>query len=172
MKDPNEEREKTRRRVAEHRARKKEAAGNTDVTKGNDKAEAEAEAKAKAESKKTTSSSSSRKDDGAFVEKVLEYWEEAALQPRAVSISKARRSAILARRKEHGEGAVWTALKNRVVSNFLNHVYNDGRGAPIDWVFGPKNFVKVVDGNYNEGPKGPRGKTDGTGTDYDATLNQ
>jgi hypothetical protein len=123
-------------------------------------------------SKKASPSSSSRKDDGAFVKKVLEYWAGNALQPRAVSVSKARRAAILARRREHSSEAVWTALKNRASSNFLNNIYNDGRGAPIDWVFGPKNFVKVVDGNFNEGPKGPRGKTNGTGTDYDSVLNR
>lgn len=47
MKDPVEEREKTRRRVAKHRAKKKKRnAGNADVTKSNDKAEAYAEAEA------------------------------------------------------------------------------------------------------------------------------
>ena len=50
MKDPEEEREKTRLRVAKHRASKRDCnAGNGSVTKSNDKAEAEAEAEAKGE---------------------------------------------------------------------------------------------------------------------------
>ena len=46
MKDPVEEREKTRERVAKHRKKKAGNAGNKNVTKCNDIAEAEAEAEA------------------------------------------------------------------------------------------------------------------------------
>jgi hypothetical protein len=169
MKDPNEEREKTRKRVAEYRARKKEAAGNADVTKGNDKAEAEA--KAEAESKKTASSSSSRGDDKELVGKVLMFWTNEDLRPKVRGISPLRRTAILARKREHSSEKVMEALENRANSRFLCFEIFDGKGASFDWVFGPKNFVKVLDGNYSDGPpRGPRGKTDGQGTDYDATL--
>lgn len=41
-------------------------------------------------------------------------------------------------------------LENRANSRFLCYEFNSGRGAPIDWVFGPQNFVKVMDGNYND----------------------
>ena len=114
---------------------------------------------------KTTSSSSSRTDDDAFVKKVILFWEENDLRPQVRTVSKARRSAILARRREHTEDAVWTALKNRAASNFLNNIYNEGSGAPIDFVFGPKNFPKVADGNYND-----RKKKGGPGGIYDSTL--
>ena len=130
---------------------------------------AQAEAEAEADIKKTSSSSSSRGDDAKFLNTVLKFWEENDLKPTVRSISANRRSAILARRREHGEDAVLEVLENRRASNFLNNVIFEGKGAPIDWVFGPKNFPKIWDGNYNN-----KGGNRGTGKhkEYDAGLNR
>lgn len=109
--------------------------------------------------KKTTSSSSSD-DDAALVEWVIEFWKTNKLQPSVRGITKQRRSSILARKREHSEAGVKDALRKRADSNFLNNVIFDGRGAPIDWVFGPKNFIKVLDGNFDN-------KTGGRGNGRD-----
>ena len=115
-----------------------------------------------------TTSSSSAKADSDFVNWVFNFWNAHDLKPAMKSISKQRRSSIIARKREHGEDLVKEALEKRRDSNFLNFVIFDGRGAPVDWVFGPKNFVKVLDGNY-DGKKG--GKSGGSDLSaYDSKL--
>ena len=107
-----------------------------------------------------------------MMKKVFEFWEGEDLRPKVRSMTPLRRTAVLARAREHSAKKVMEALENRANSRFLCFEIFDGKGAPFDWCFGPKNFAKILDGNYNDGPKGPRGKTDGQGTDYNATLNQ
>lgn len=124
---------------------------------------AHADADADADAKKTTSS---RADDKKNIDTVLAFWEDNELSPRVTAISKARRSAVLARIREHGFDLVMKALENRRDSNFLCNVFSEGRGAPIDWVFGPKNFVKVLD---NYGGKSKGGKSGGF-SEYDGKL--
>lgn len=116
--------------------------------------------------------SSTLRVDNEFVKNVIAFWTENDLRPKVTKVSQARRSMILARRREHKEEAVWVALRNRRDSNFLNNIYNDGRGAPIDYVMGPKNFVKVHDGNFNSAPGGSgQGGNRGKGkSEYDSVL--
>lgn len=174
MKSAEQKREYQKRYMRDYRKRRK-AEDSLCEKKGKDSsqsdekvhelAHADAEADAEAGNKKT-SSSSSAKADSAFVNWVLQFWNAHNLKPTMRSISKQRRSSILARRREHGEDLVKEALEKRRDSNFLCNVIFDGRGAPVDWVFGPKNFVKVVDGNFDnkQGGKG------GGFTEYDGKL--
>lgn len=63
------------------------------------------------------------------------------------------------------------ALENRANSRFLCFEIFNGKGAPFDWVFGPKNFVKVLDGNFNDMPdSGKGGKRGKAGSEYDGVL--
>ncbi len=172
MKDPAEERENAKLRQRKSRANRRVSAAavtnkSRHVTKNNDIAEAEAEAEA--DSKKTSSSSSSWKDDDAFVAKVLAFWAKEGLRPEARGLSSQRRSAILARARQHTKKLVMEVLENRASSRFLCFEFNNGVGAPIDWCFGPKNFVKVMDGNYNDRPGGTPGKG-GKHREYDKDL--
>ena len=116
--------------------------------------------------------SSSSKDDKALLEHVLEFWKKEGLRPRLRSISKERRAALLARKREHGESNVMLVLNNRANSRFLCYEINHNKGAGFDWVFGPKNFVKVMDGNYDDVPGGPgKGGSSGQGkSEYDDVL--
>ena len=177
MKDPIEEREKAKLRQRKSRAlRKEDVTPVTDpsrpVTKSNDIADAEAEAEADT-LQKTTSSSSSRKDDDDLIKFVLGFWKDEDLRPRVRSIGRLRRQSILARQREYGEfgrANIEIALENRANSRFLCFEIFGGKGAPIDWLFGPKNFAKVIDGNFNDliggtNGKGPKGKSE-----YDDVL--
>lgn len=44
---------------------------------------------------------------------------------------------------------MFTAVLKRSQSDFLSNVIFDGKGAPFDWVMGPKNFPKVLEGNFD-----------------------
>ena len=127
---------------------------------------AHADADADAEGKKKTTSSS-RDDLKKAVDFILTFWEEEELSPRLMSISKTRRSNVRGRLKEHGFDAIKAVLESRRDSNFLCNVIFDGKGAGFDWVFGPKNFVKILDGNYAD--KGTGG-TGGGFSEYDGKL--
>jgi hypothetical protein len=145
-----ERREYMRIKQAESRARKKAAevkGGQSKTSKRSTHVDVDVDVDT---SKKTSSSSSSRKDDDAFVAKVLTFWAREDLRPKARGVSDQRRSAILARARQHNKELVMEVLENRANSRFLCYEFNSGRGAPIDWVFGPQNFVKVMDGNYND----------------------
>ena len=100
---------------------------------------------------------------------VLDFWKKEDLRPKVMSISQLRRRSILARKREHGEASVKLALENRANSRFLCFEIFGGKGAPIDWLFGPKNFSKVVDGNYNDLIGGTNGKGKGK-SEYDDVL--
>lgn len=101
------------------------------------------------------------REDSAFINGVLESWGEHQIVPSVQAMSSQRRSTILARRNEHSGKAVYSVIEKRAASNFLTHQFNDGRGAPIDWCMGPKNFVKILDGNFDDG---------GDGADYGGTV--
>jgi len=174
MKDPVEEREQARLRQRKSRASRKAnvtevTKQSRPVTKSNDIAEAEAEAEAEAsESSSSKKPSSSRKDDGVLVEAILEFWKKEDLRPRVRGISPLRRTAILARKREHGAEKIMEALENRANSRFLCFEIFGGKGAPFDWMFGPKNFVKVLDGNFNDVIGGTNGKKQKS--EYDDAL--
>jgi len=63
-------------------------------------------------------------------------------------MSNKRKGMVRARIKEHGKEAVVELIKKAVASDFLN----GGSGsyiATFDWLFKPDNFLKVLEGNYD-----------------------
>jgi len=175
LKEPEEVREQARIRKQRQRERERAAAEGVtpmshDVQNRHDKAEADAEAEAEADTSSSKKSSSSRKDDDEIVKFVLEFWKKEDLRPRLRSISPLRRTTLLARAREYeGLVSIKVALDNRANSRFLCYEIFNGKGAPFDWVFGPKNFSKVIDGNYNDTPGGKPGKG-GKHSEYDEDL--
>ena len=178
LRSAEQKREYQKRYMREYRERKKKDLLREDSGEKSSQGEtkshglAQAEAEAEADIKKTTSSSSSRKDDGEFVERVLAFWNSEGLRPAVRGLSPQRRTTLLARKREHSEEKVMEALENRANSRFLCFEIFNGKGAPFDWVFGPKNFVKVLDGNFNDVPGGTgKGGKSGKGkSEYDAVL--
>lgn len=102
------------------------------------------------------------------MKKVFEFWKAEDLRPRVRGISPLRRTAVLARKREHGAEKIMEALENRANSRFLCFEIFDGKGASFDWMFGPKNFVKILDGNYNDAIGGKHGKKQKS--EYDDVL--
>lgn len=67
--------------------------------------------------------------------------------PRVLKFTKARRTAIKARLKEYPEEQILKAIEKASESDFLTGKETDFV-ITFDWFFGPKNFLKVLEGNY------------------------
>ena len=73
-----------------------------------------------------------------------------SLIPQIRGIDSKRQGAIHARMKEYGESALYEVVKKAAVSTFMNGGSNRGWRADFNWIFGPTNFVKVLEGNYDD----------------------
>ena len=100
-----------------------------------------------------------------------------ALIPTIRTISGPRKTHTLARIREHGAGAFRLMIETAAHSDFLNGRNFKGWTANYDWLIKPENFVKVIEGNYNNRQHGSRTQFDsgagqeGTGgSGYDSTL--
>lgn len=73
--------------------------------------------------------------------------------PMASALTPARRRTIAARLREHGGFEAWEKVRANVErSSFLQGGGDKGWRIPgFDWLFGPKNFLKVLEGSYGNG---------------------
>lgn len=69
--------------------------------------------------------------------------------PRIKSLEGARRDHVKARVREHGKDALAAMIRKAAVSDFLNGRNERGFTATFDWLIRPANFVKVIEGNYD-----------------------
>ena len=68
---------------------------------------------------------------------------------RGFHLADHRKKAIRARFNEYGKDAVIEVVKKAAASNFLNGGGDKGFVADIDWMMGPRNFPKILDGFYD-----------------------
>ena len=68
---------------------------------------------------------------------------------RGFHLAEHRKKAIRARFNEYGKDAVVEVVKKAAASNFLNGGGDKGFVADIDWMMGPRNFPKILDGFYD-----------------------
>lgn len=100
------------------------------------------------------------KEENEILE-ILEFFlNEIPEAPRVRKLSKARKSAIKARLKEYSQEEIFEAIKTAAESDFLTGKTEAEFVITFDWFFGPKNFLKVIEGNYknktrNNGTKQP-----------------
>jgi hypothetical protein len=69
--------------------------------------------------------------------------------PQILKITKNRQGLLNARAKEFGKDAIATVVRKAAASSWLN----GGGGnfvAKFDWLFRPSNFIKVLEGNYDD----------------------
>jgi hypothetical protein len=76
------------------------------------------------------------------------YMKDAAI-PQIKMISPKRQQAVSARAGEYGMDAVYTVIDKASKSIFLNGGGKKHFVASFDWMFGPMNFPKVLEGNYD-----------------------
>lgn len=101
--------------------------------------------------------------------------------PTIRSIDGQRRSSTMARIREHGKPAFAEAVKKAAESDFLNGKNDRGWVADFDWMIKPNNFIKVLEGNYdnrqqnnqrygNTGKHNQRGKGGNPEDGYESSL--
>ena len=101
--------------------------------------------------------------------------------PTIRSIDGQRRSGTMARIREHGKPAFAEAVKKAAASDFLNGKNDRGWVADFDWIIKPNNFIKVLEGNYdnrqqnnqrygNTGMHNQRGKGGNPEYGYESSL--
>nr|DAH16474.1 MAG TPA: protein of unknown function DUF4373 [Caudoviricetes sp.] len=69
--------------------------------------------------------------------------------PQIKKLPKDRMSSILARRKDFGEEAIKEVIIKAASSRFLNGDNDRGFFATFTWIFKPRNFQKIYEGNYD-----------------------
>ena len=68
---------------------------------------------------------------------------------RGFHLAEHRKKTIRARINEYGKDAVVEVVKKAAASTFLNGGGEKGFVADIDWMMGPRNFPKILDGFYD-----------------------
>ena len=95
-----------------------------------------------------------KKQTPPAVAQVESYWNNqveanACAMPKIRATCDNRRRSIAARLREYGTDAVLEMLGKAVRSEFLNGRNPRGWVATFDWLMQPRNFLKVLEGNYD-----------------------
>lgn len=69
--------------------------------------------------------------------------------PTIRDIKGKRKDAVRARVRERGKKSLATVFEKAAASDFLNGKNDRGFFATFDWVICPNNFIKVLEGNYD-----------------------
>lgn len=69
--------------------------------------------------------------------------------PQITKLTAKRKMAVEARLRDYGKEALSKAIIKASKSKFLNGDNNTQFIASFDWIFGPMNFPKVLEGNYD-----------------------
>lgn len=81
-----------------------------------------------------------------------EMEREGAIIPRITMLAGARRTHFEARAREHGREAINEMVRKAARSDFLNGRNGRGWKATFDWLILPANFIKVIEGAYDNIP--------------------
>ena len=98
-------------------------------------------------------------------EKVVEVFNNTCNHlPKVQKLTKKRKAAIHNRIKEYGKQKVNAVFKEVATSNFLNGESDRGWKADFDWVMNPNNFIKILEGKYQNSIKNgtPNSKSEPT----------
>ena len=101
-----------------------------------------------------------QKNERIDFESITNYWNTKSQLANITKITDLRKVNVMARIKEFGLESVFKMIDNVSKSPFLKGENNRQWVATFDWCFKPKNFVKVVEGNYLENGKNGNSETD------------
>lgn len=101
-----------------------------------------------------TAAGKEEKADAPDFRKLADFFNDelrrnGSIIPTIRSIDGQRRSSTMARIREHGKPAFAEAVKKAAASDFLNGKNDRGWVADFDWIIKPNNFIKVLEGNYD-----------------------
>lgn len=145
-------RAQTRKRVAKYRAKQKELeSSNVNVTLRNetDKNKNRID-KNRLDIDKNTNNSQVDGED--FKTQIIDTWnslDKNIPKIQTLNTNTQRYQMLKARINEHGLDTVIKAIKSIDHSKFLKGYVSDFR-ITIDWFIKPNNFIKVLEGNYND----------------------
>ena len=89
------------------------------------------------------------KNENKEYQEVVNYYKDNCKSlPQAQKITDARKSSINARIKDYGIDEVFITLNKAENSNFLKKD-KDKKWLNFDWVFNPNNFIKILEGKYD-----------------------
>jgi hypothetical protein len=84
---------------------------------------------------------------------VVDFFNRTCVRLPSIKITDKRKSTINARIKEHSKEEVLKMIKRASESDFLAGQNQRDWSATFDWLFRPNNFVKVLEGNYDNKTK-------------------
>lgn len=87
---------------------------------------------------------------------VAEFNQTVTRLPKVTALTPKRQRDIKARISEHGREAVSVCFFKTDKSDFLCGVNDRGWKASFDWTLKPENFVKIIEGNYDNKTQIPR----------------
>ena len=104
----------------------------------------------------------------SFREKVLRYFNDKmagkSIKPiKAITDGTKRSESLKARVREHGRDAIFQMIDKAAGSQFLNGYNKKGFTATFDWLILPNNFIKVLEGNYDNENNGTDRTSDSAG---------
>lgn len=70
--------------------------------------------------------------------------------PRLIKLTDARKNALRSIFKEYGKETVETVIQKVIASDFLAREWGK---VSFDWIFKKSNFIKILEGNYDNRPK-------------------
>lgn len=85
-------------------------------------------------------------------ERIIDSWNSLGLQGLR-TIANQRKTLLGARLKEFGEESIFEAIEKIRDSDFLKGQNRRGWVITFDWLIKPNNYVKVLEGNYNDEEK-------------------
>ena len=96
----------------------------------------------------------SRNQNEIDFEKLCELWNQQMIEnsctiPQIQRITDRRKQAVLSRLREFSKDEILKVIENCARSDFLNGRNNRNFIASFDWAFLPNNFIKILEGNYN-----------------------
>ena len=91
------------------------------------------------------------KTDKIDYDSICDFWNTHSLLKEITKITEQRKPNVNARIREHGIEAIYKMIDQAGQSPFLRGDNRQGFVATFDWCFKPKNFVKVLEGNYIDG---------------------
>lgn len=99
--------------------------------------------------KLSSPTSSERMDWGAFMQTFNDMLAPAV--PKIQTMSESRRQRVKAIVKEFGKTSIMTAFEKIRTSDFLMGHNKTGWHCDFDWIFKKNNFIKILEGNYDNG---------------------